>query len=458
MKNLSLVGDWWIPDNPEEKISGTLNFKPRKESRLKLYGHPEEFDGLESGAEIILGKTSENERVTLTDCQIVGKTHQQNPRTGDKTSTLSLQVSDIFLGENFEKKPILFDKITVRFPYLSEWVNKGGVDIDHSDDFSKTVIEENHYTRKVDLDWGEIEIDVGINPDESHKPVSSYYEAREDSWINIVPEDRVSFEDAYDLISKLRDFFSLMLGIEISPMSVIGEIDPEHCEDEYPIPERIEAYFRVRNEHRENDNFQFHWTPLFFESIEEDFPDLLENWLELREDLRAVMDFYFGVRYSDSIYPNNIFLNLVQALEGFHRARRKDEYMDEDEYKKKIRSDIYESIPSDIEEGIDNRLRGSINRAYKYSLKDRLEDIYKEYEELLSSVRIEKDFLKEVRNKRHYFSHLFNPDKEVNWNKIVESIPKLRIMLEICFFKEIGVGGNALEINLPQYWSNGMLF
>ncbi len=70
MEEFEHNGIWWLPQNPQAKISGTLNFHPGDGATLHLIGS---FKGLKelnllSHHSIILGITTQGKRITLHDC------------------------------------------------------------------------------------------------------------------------------------------------------------------------------------------------------------------------------------------------------------------------------------------------------------------------------------------------------------------------------------------------------
>ena len=70
MEEFEHSGIWWLPENPEKQISGTLKYNPREGANLMLVGSfKEEKDfNIFIQPKIILGTTSNGKYITLYKC------------------------------------------------------------------------------------------------------------------------------------------------------------------------------------------------------------------------------------------------------------------------------------------------------------------------------------------------------------------------------------------------------
>jgi hypothetical protein len=78
VEELNLVGKWWLPEKETEKVDGNLTFdRHLKRHTLSIIWGPN-FEQSEMGNRdrpmhgIILGETSEQQKVTLINCEIIG--------------------------------------------------------------------------------------------------------------------------------------------------------------------------------------------------------------------------------------------------------------------------------------------------------------------------------------------------------------------------------------------------
>jgi len=69
IEKFELIGNWWLPSNPDNKIYGILTFDPDGDGQLTIYGvfgEDEDFRK-EMRADAILGDTY-NDKITLINC------------------------------------------------------------------------------------------------------------------------------------------------------------------------------------------------------------------------------------------------------------------------------------------------------------------------------------------------------------------------------------------------------
>ena len=94
---------------------------------------------------------------------------------------------------------------------------------------------------------------------------------------------------------------------------------------------------------------------LIFPTIKDSFSSILEGWFSKAEALRPVHTLFFGSMYFSSMFPRFHFLNLIQAVETFHRDMRAGEYLSKEAFEP-IREVLVRAIP----EGVSKDFRASL--------------------------------------------------------------------------------------------------
>lgn len=113
-------GEWWLPEDPSNKLSGTLKVTPER-IILDLFGaFNSVFDNTRSdNYEIILGELYKGKDITLYQNQL--KKLQENLPGDKRVSELSVRY--VFVGEHFEKKDeINFSSMSFNFTHLENWL------------------------------------------------------------------------------------------------------------------------------------------------------------------------------------------------------------------------------------------------------------------------------------------------------------------------------------------------
>ena len=180
-----------------------------------------------------------------------------------------------------------------------------------------------------------------------------------------------------------------------------------------------------------------------FKDISEKFSFFLKNWFRKAELLEPVYDLYFGTLYNPGMYLNNEFLNLVQAIESYHRRTMKNYELAEDQHQKRI-AEILSAVPDKYEEWLGKKLKYS----NEPSLRKRLRDILKSCPEALNQViRNKKSFINNTIVTRNYWTH-FDPElkeQSAKNGELFKLVSRLRILLQSCLLKELGFSSKSVE-------------
>jgi len=126
LDELTFRGLFWLPDEPEQKLAGTLDFSQER-IELDLLGAFNDAGltlGLEPRARI-LGHSADGKALTLERCQA---SNWQFNTAG--LSTTTYRPSYVLVGAWFEKdEEIAFDELLLRYSDLDEWAAVSGFDI-----------------------------------------------------------------------------------------------------------------------------------------------------------------------------------------------------------------------------------------------------------------------------------------------------------------------------------------
>jgi hypothetical protein len=134
----------------------------------------------------------------------------------------------------------------------------------------------------------------------------------------------------------------------------------------------------------------------------DDFQQLLNRWEELEENLLPMVDVFLTSSSGGSSVLENIFLNRVQAIEGFHRAFRNGDIITPEDY------DVQKNRIIEKFSGKDrNLLKRVLRHGNQASLAQRLTELDKELK-LLGISTIMVCGFDVVANTRNYYSHYEN--------------------------------------------------
>jgi hypothetical protein len=441
------VGIWWLPENSGNKLSGILKFDPINGIELELIGHfGEERPSDRQEYDIILGVIS-GKKVTLYK-----SAEHSNSFSAPGFDKYNFTANTLFLGHHFKKvEDIKFKNLSIRFTNLYDWIGKTGYEINANFD-SESIIREYSVDLKsfnnIELDLEEFRISIkhGIKVSENHSKIN----LEEYSVVEIIPNETKTLDDLRSNISyHIQNFLSLGIGSAISPVSISGEC--EDCKREYPdgkiVDISVEIYYAVNNPILVEKKVYPEKMFFTFSDVAEHLEEALKNWFAKTDDLKPVYNLYFGTLNNSSMYIEQSFLNLIQALESYHRRRYDGKYLPSDEYKT-VRKVIIDSIPDSITEAHKESLSSKIHFGNELSLKSRLKAIFEDFGDIFSPLITDYDeFIKDVKNTRNYYTH-YSADlerKAKTGEDLFVLTEKLKFVIEICFLKELGLPSDIIK-------------
>lgn len=145
--SFGLRGQWWLPENPEEVLSGTLSYMPEDGIRLHLTG---KFSGekeltFDHRAQAILGTTNEGP-ATIVDAILESGQGPGFP-PGRTAVERTYFCTRLLLGERFPKpEALIFDRALVTFANFEELLDYRPVE--HKAGAEKDAYEDIYVVRR----------------------------------------------------------------------------------------------------------------------------------------------------------------------------------------------------------------------------------------------------------------------------------------------------------------------
>lgn len=431
-ENLVYKGVWFLPENPEHQVSGTLIFEPNSEPHLDLLGIlVQKFS--EHDPELILGYSTDGKLITL----------YKSYESSRSLSSPGLEVSEytpmyILIGKHFNSESDLkFKIIKGRFSNLEQWINISGFQQVNTDyDTHETKI---HYTLPDPIDFTlKSGTKVGLNFT-SHAPYKkNTYTAtvEQKSEIHIELPKEESFFDIMDNLMMFQNFLTLATFESAYPISItVVCFDSTDQENFTRVQVIYKPAFNYKANFTKNSSNFF----LFkYKDIENNFVDIIQKWFELKEKIEPITNLLFESFYHNEVFNENKFLNIIHALESFHRRFRKNEVLSKIEHSKKIKN-LVALVPDESKSWLGEIL------AYtnEPNLHKRLEELIEEASnDLLDKIILNKEqFIKDAKNSRNYYTHynLNLKKKALKGSELLALTQRLRIILIILVMKEIGI-------------------
>jgi hypothetical protein len=442
MEEFEYNGIWWLPENPDNKISGTLKFHPVEGANLELIGSFKELKDLKAFLQpnIILGITSNGKIITLYKC-FESRSHMNIP--GFLSSSFIARV--VFLGHHFEKEEdIIFDSLSLNYSHLEEWARITGFQVkletDSKNHLTKHEVTYN-FPQKVEakLDNFNISFDYDFTlGGDSIKEVN----LKQIMFIKIEPHKPIHFNEYQrNMCYHISNFLCLAIGRAVYPLIIKGKT--EACKTK--LSDGKVAYNDIlilyKMEHLPDLSKKIRPFDMLFSfgDILDNFEKCLRNWFAKSEVLQPVYDLYFGTLYNPSMYLQHEFLSLIQAIESYHRRVDEGKYVSVDDYKQ-----IYETLITTIPQELDTDFRESLKQKLKYlnefSLRRRLKEILEKCGDVVNLlIHDNKRFIEDAVNTRNFLTHYDKnlDSKAKSGPELYTLVQKMKFILELCFLVEL---------------------
>lgn len=394
-------GYWWLPEFPDHKIAGTLTGIKTGNLELSLLGQLQERNvalGIKSVTHLaILGMVSKK-LISLSNCHIIGS---EFSFPGFATERLS--VSTAFIGAHIcDTEEAKFNKIILKFNNFDEWLCIPFIKTeDIRDDLGSLLGYDFSYripnSIKIDLEKFNMSVDYFADAKETFLGMihSRNIELRQFGLISLNNDNKMSLDEwNQTFINPWQNFLTLATG-EPSYLQSLQVLEDENKIDVLFRKNRNESPKEIRD-----------WDMLFtLRDIRDRFDEFVKSWLSVSAKFDSVCNLFFSTKYTSSLYLENQFLPITQAVESYHR-----------------RSDKF-------------------NCKKEFTLKDRLTDIYNLTAEVMNPLVEDKEkFIKTVVSTRNHNIHFNNNSKDpiFQGRDLFWATRILGYMLQACLLAEIG--------------------
>lgn len=441
IKEFEYEGIWWLPERPHERLNGRLKYTPWDGAVLQLSGSFLDADQIFQTLEprIILGVSATGKPITLHKC--IQTAYNYSDRG---FSTSSFHANLLFVGAHFEKpEDIRFKSLNVHYSYLDEWVGISGFKIQQLPGEGKVTIE---YVLPERL-RARVRDDLNLFIDFRAKGPSLARPQKEAgveqmTEIRIETSEHESFEHYCRIAYQLQNFLSLGMMEPTYLLRMEGgtEANKQFVRDTvyYPLVEILYKQLYLPKAPR---TLFAHDMLFCFKHICDRFEPIMRVWFKKAELLEPTCNLYFRTLYNPDTYLEHHFLNLIHALESFHRSVYGGHYMPKKDYEKHVLDTLVRAIPGEVTAGLKDSLKHKLKYGYEFSLRKRLQDICDKHGELLTDVITDKDdFVKRVIHTRNYLIHHDELEKGLaaSGMEIYHLSRRLKKVIEVCLLSELG--------------------
>lgn len=462
-ESFEIEGSWWLPEKPDIKFLGTLKFNSYDGGELKLIGDFEDIEGFKyhKNFKIINGNIGTD--ITLHECYYLSSKYYEK----DKKITKYL-VNDVFKGYIFRNSSeIKFKSVLLEFNYLSNWSN---VDLMH------IILDNERFVKQVDIisippimiDFHKEKVEIRLEFHVSKKPeINNKNEITliQKTFLRVTPSKELDFNSCIEIAEKLMKFFSIAIDRPIQLIGFVGSLNKRESQEQL----NVEVFLDIQKELIKKEDFiDQERMPFSLDHLSNKFSVILYNWFDKYQLLEPIIIHYTSIKYLPKMYSEHQFLNLVIALESYHRIKfdkEKDGLVPKNkfqEFKKLIVKAIPDSFTSEEEIEFITNFKNILNYANKLTLKRRLRRLLDINRNLLGNfIEDEENFITKVVNTRDYRVHQEKSLKKkaiTDLFELYEVSRQLNFIVELCIYNELGFNDKEIKEILNRRKRNFVYF
>lgn len=425
LEEFGFVGNWWLPDKPDEKIGGKLSYTPKQGLTLTLWGRFPSETNVAGGATsytypIILGRTDDGQKLSLLEVLDEDiATDTSNMTTLCKDLYPGFAIPDVLVASLDEFR---IHNADIKFYDIDNWSDKPIVTVKQI----KASTPEHQYlvTNKqetfVSAEIPKLESRIAFINDCPIGHIASWsrkgLEINTSHFLNLKSKTVQTPHWHIEVIEEIQKLLTFLAGGPMPPLQVIINIWVKE-NDLYlpPIARDGCSYstvllYKPRVPRLKEPDFT--WGFLYqFEDLENNFPSIINKFFDREGDFKTAFDLLLLSLEGVSSYLDFQFLPLMQALEAYCRTRR-------DEIKEiYIPAEEYACFRQRIERALGNQEQTELGKKVKEYLDKANHKMYTFNEQLLyviqqlpESIRrlfheTPEQFVKQLKGTRDYYTH-----------------------------------------------------
>ncbi|WPC42839.1 HEPN domain-containing protein [Clostridium sp. JS66] len=438
------IGCWYLPDNRENEIYGTLNIDEDNKLKLNLcgvFGELKEQFNYEK-LKVINGFTKEGEKITLLNSNVADFKFKMH---GIPSKSYTPQY--MIIGEHFNSiDEIKINSVSSRYTHLSKWISIAPFERDIKEEEKEFVLRYKLPKQKIyRLQDKTIKINFSATMNGNSLEECAIYQKVS---IGFGELKEKTFNLTLDLVNDFSEFLTLCIGEKVSP---------------YDIEAITEKGSRISITWngiilKENTKKTLQNVFIPYPLVQDKFQKCLENWYDKNEKLKPITN-YVVEAYQRVFYIPMSFLKIVQAFEAFSRRMRNNCKIDSDEHKNRINYIMSRIDNADYRNWLEERLRYS----NEPNLNSRIKDLFTELDFIINiSSKNKKKLANMIKDTRNYYTHFdeSNKGKAMSAKQIFYISRYILLGLRVLIMMELGLDKqlirNQIDYNNELFFLNDL--
>ncbi len=394
-------GYFWLPDNVENKVPGTLVISDGGDIELEIIGL---FDNsiharnANDDLSRIVGHIEKDGLVTLENCFYKKK----NISFGGISKSL-VYVNQVLSGVAYEKGEVVkFNTFSFSIEGLDEWVGITGINVSYEDNLKSAIIK---YTPQKEIAY-KLDNDVCLHIYFGYTlpgiPATTEAKITHKTYLKLSSETEKELPYFIGHAHKITNLLCFAVdktvaidSVLVTSKSIMREIGKGEKD---PVP--IKIYYPSLPFSEVSPSVSFHAMLFTFDQIRVDAERIINNWIIAYDTIEPSLNLYFSVKVGNHKYLEGKFLALAQALETYHRRTSNEKLMDESIFRNLVAQTICNCSKP-------NRpwIRGRLIHGNEINLGKRIKMIIEPFKGHVGNSKKRSKLIRGIVNTRNYLTH-----------------------------------------------------
>jgi ApeA N-terminal domain 1 len=426
-ESYSARGTWWLAGADDNHHHGLLTFTPEGGGVLELIGCLSQ-DFPETPL-FVLGTTSDGKPITLPRAICT--------KLGRSESVYSSTV--VLVGIHFSTdQDLVFDEIAVEYDHFSAWFAPPQTDFAAAD--GGLTVTFRHPTEVMIFDGAALRISIRHGYSESIAwDRECPFQLRLHNTVSI--ESRGDLATLMSLAVHFKNLVTLGLGQPIGEKWIrVRPVVPGSNCDVQVLYEPIST--------APKDRKYTHDRLFSYQDLGDTASEYLGNWFDRRAELDSVLALYFNTLFAPAPFVDVRLLNLIQALESYHRRVVGTTDLPKDEHRLRVETALV-AVPQDLREWVKSKLEHS----NEVPLLARINWVLSEFAEVLKPIVIDPERIaKQLRDNRNYMTHfdVRLKKKRALGSELAALVELCKLLLELICMREMGLPPELIAQIAPR--------
>lgn len=432
----TIVGHWWLPEAPQNRVPGTLLWSSRS-GLLSLQGHFGTMASLlTAGAAryaVVHGLTSDGRRITVINALTSHRGfHTSN---GTATATVKLHTTQFLLGTHFvpDQK---FSSIEGIVPGLDLWLRPDIVEKSFGDSISYSFPP--HHETSYTVHDGTVHL--GFRRSFDHEKPEELT-VRRRGYVRVQGDGPQSLSWLLERLVKVCCFLAFTGATAFGPDRIVLRTEREGT---------IEYFVQIVEPKlcgiRERSGF------FLTESLIGDFAGPIAKWLLDFDSFRMPIALAHSVFLSSESALHVQFLSWMQVFEGFHRLKYDGFYIDRKRYDEEVGPALISQVLGGAGFGLSGAHRDSLKSRLKFgnekSLRNRMKELANSVPTAMAKILLGKegDVPKSWIATRNYYTHWDETQRAgvVEGEAMLYANTRMRSFARCLFLLHVGISPDVV--------------